>query len=516
MSSVAKNFFDDSDARREESATPSTIDDSEKFRLLVEGVKDYAIFMLDTAGRVTAWNSGAERLFGYATEEIIGQHLSCLFPPESRDFAAAELKKARSATYETEGWRLRRDGSRFWAESLTAPLRDRDGHHRGFARTTRDLSEKKQVEAALARQGALLDLALDAIFVHDLDARIIFWNRGAEELYGWKEAEVLGRSPHEVLATEFPQPLDEIKARLLAKGRWEGELRHKTRTGRRVDVVSRWSLQRSETGEPTAILEITRDVTEQKRIDAELRKSKTELEHRVAERTAELREVNDELEAFAYSISHDLRAPLRAMGGLSQALLEDYAERLDERGKEYAELIQSSAEHMDRLILDLLAYSRLSRERIELSPVQLDSAIKQALDQIQDDVRRTGAAIAVEKKLPTVIAHRQTLVQLIVNLISNAIKFVADGVVPNVRLRVESDGARARLWIEDNGIGIAPEYHERIFRVFERLHGIEAYPGTGIGLSIVRKGAERMNGRAGVESNGGEGSRFWLELPLAQ
>jgi PAS domain S-box-containing protein len=489
--------------------------DAEKFGLLVEGIKDYAIFMLDVRGFVTAWNPGAERLFGYTSDEIIGQHLSCLFPPEIRDVAAADLDKAHSDTFESEGWRVRRDGSRFWAESLTTPLRDQQGRHRGFARTTRDLSEKKEVEAALSRQAALLNLALDAIFVHDLDGRIVFWNRGAEELYGWKEAEVTGRSPHELLATEFPQPLDEIKARLLTKGRWEGELRHKTRAGTFVDVVSRWSLQRSDTGEPTAILEITRDVTEQKRIDAELRKSKAELERRVAERTAELRDVNDELEAFAYSVSHDLRAPLRAMGGLSQALLEDYADALDAVGKEYTELIRSSAEHMDRLILDLLAYSRLARERIELSPVQLGAALRQALEQVQEDIRRSGATIGVVEPFPTVKAHRQTLVQLIANFMSNAIKFVAQGVAPQVRVRAETEGGRARLWVEDNGIGIAPEHHERIFRVFERLHGIEAYPGTGIGLSIVRKGAERMNGCAGVESSESGGSRFWVELPLA-
>jgi PAS domain S-box-containing protein len=489
--------------------------DAEKFRLLVEGIKGYAIFMLDVRGFVTAWNPGAERLFGYSSDEIIGQHLSCLFPPEIRDVAAAELDKAHSDTFESEGWRIRRDGSRFWAESLTTPLRDQQGRHRGFARTTRDLSEKKEVEAALSRQAALLNLALDAIFVHDLDGRIVFWNRGAQELYGWKEAEVKGHSPHQLLATEFPQPLDEIKARLLTKGRWEGELRHKTRAGTFVDVVSRWSLQRSETGEPTAILEITRDVTDQKRIDAELRKSKTELEHRVAERTAELREVNDELEAFAYSVSHDLRAPLRAMGGLSQALLEDYADRLDELGKEYAEHIQIAAEHMDRLILDLLAYSRLGRERIVLTPVALDDVADDALGQVADEAWRRNAHITIEKPLPIVLAHRPTLVQMLVNLLSNAVKFVATGEKPRVHVRGELRGDHGRLWVADNGIGIAPEHHERIFKVFERLHGVEAYPGTGIGLSIVRKGAERMRGRAGVESTPQAGSRFWVELQRA-
>jgi PAS domain S-box-containing protein len=385
----------------------------------------------------------------------------------------------------------------------------------GFLRITRDLTESKRAEAALKRQSALINLALDAIFVHDMDRKIIFWNRGAEELYGWKEAEVLGRSPHDLLETKFPRSLEEIRAELLAKDRWEGELAHKTQSGRRVDVISRWSLQRDESGEPIAILEITRDITERKRAEDELRKLAAELERRVAQRTAELREANDELESFAYSVSHDLRAPLRAMGGLSQALLEDYGDRLDELGKDYAEHIRASAEHMDRLILDLLAYSRLSRERILLSPVPLVSVAEEALRQLDADIRCSGAAIEIQTPLPIALAHRQTLVQMIANLIGNAIKFVPQGVTPSVRLRAETEGERVRLWVEDNGIGVAPEHHERIFKVFERLHGIEAYPGTGIGLSIVRKGAQRMNGGAGIESTLGEGSRFWLELQRA-
>jgi signal transduction histidine kinase len=170
---------------------------------------------------------------------------------------------------------------------------------------------------------------------------------------------------------------------------------------------------------------------------------------------------------------------------------------------------------MDRLILDLLAYSRLSRERIVLSPVPLDAAVDDALGQIADDAWRSGAHITIAKPLPVGLAHRTTLVQMIVNLLSNAIKFVAADVKPRVHVRGESDENRVRLCVEDNGIGVAPEYQERIFRVFERLHGIEAYPGTGIGLSIVRKGAERMRGRAWVESADGSGSRFWIELPRA-
>lgn len=227
---------------------------------------------------------------------------------------------------------------------------------------------------------------------------------------------------------------------------------------------------------------------------------------------ARLRDANEELEAFAYSVSHDLRAPLRAMEGFAQALLEDYAGELDPQGEDYARRIMRAAQRMDRLIQDLLAYSRVSRMEIRRSPVRLRQAIEEALGNLAEEIQARGAQVAIEEPLPTVLAHRSVLVQAVTNLLSNAVKFVAHGVQPRVRIWAEERGERVRLWVEDNGIGIAPEHHERIFRVFERLHGVETYPGTGIGLAIVRKGVERMGGQVGVESEVGQGSRFWVEL----
>jgi len=238
-----------------------------------------------------------------------------------------------------------------------------------------------------------------------------------------------------------------------------------------------------------------------------------ELEQRVAERTAELGEVNAELESFAYSVSHDLRAPLRAMQGFAQALLEDYADRLDPIGQEYAHRIVAAAGHMDTLIRDLLSYSRLSRAALHLQPVSLASVVADVLTQLEGELRKREAQVTVEEPLPQVVGHYATLIQVVGNLLTNAVKFVRPEIQPQVRVWAEEREEWIRLWVEDNGIGIAPEHQERIFRVFERLHGIEAYPGTGIGLAIVRKGVERMGGRVGVESEPNRGSRFWVELP---
>ncbi|MDQ7840923.1 MAG: ATP-binding protein [bacterium] len=245
----------------------------------------------------------------------------------------------------------------------------------------------------------------------------------------------------------------------------------------------------------------------------QVRTHASELERRVVERTTELEAANADLEAFGYSVAHDLRAPLRAIQGFGQALREDHAGRLDEKGQDYLRRIESAAEGLDRMIQDLLAYSRLGRLEMRLQPVDLGEVVGEVLAEMEEEIRGQEAEVRVEDPLPVIRGHRTVLTQVLVNLISNALKFVEAGTAPRVRLAAEPRDGRVRLWVEDNGIGIAPEHQERIFRVFERLHGSEAYSGTGIGLAIVRRGVERMGGRVGVESAGGQGSRFWIELP---
>jgi signal transduction histidine kinase len=225
---------------------------------------------------------------------------------------------------------------------------------------------------------------------------------------------------------------------------------------------------------------------------------------------------NTELESFSYSVSHDLRAPLRSMHGHATALLEDCASSLDELCRKYAERIVAASERMDRLIQDLLAYSRLTREEILRQPVELSGVVAEAQIQTEETLRETGAALKIDEPLPAVVGHWPVLVQILTNLLTNAVKFMAPGVAPRVHIWAERRNGRVRLWVEDNGIGIAPEHRERIFKIFERLHGMKTYPGTGIGLAIVRKGIERMGGKAGVESERGKGSRFWIELPGAE
>jgi len=259
-----------------------------------------------------------------------------------------------------------------------------------------------------------------------------------------------------------------------------------------------------------------REVEERRRLSKELETLNEHLEEKVDQRTVDVRHALKELEAYAYSIAHNLRAPLRGMAGLSELLLEDERENLSYEGKSHLERILQATQQMDELIMGLLDYSRVSRGDFPLARVSLDGTVDEAIRDRREDLNAHHAEVSVDSPLPGILGHRAAIVQVLTQLLSNAAKFVAPGVAPRIRIRAERKGARVRLWVEDNGIGIDPQYHDRVFGVFERLHKQEDYPGTGIGLAIVRKCMERMGGRAAVESEIGKGSRFWIEAPAVE
>jgi len=254
------------------------------------------------------------------------------------------------------------------------------------------------------------------------------------------------------------------------------------------------------------------DISQRKKAEVELEKYQKHLEDLVKERTQMLEESNAELEAFAYSVSHDLRAPLRAMHGFSTALLEDYRDNLDEQGIEYAQRILTASKNMDKLIQDLLMYSRLTRVELEMDILGLERTLDEAMAQMEGEIHEKKAEINIKKPLPEVLGNPTTLILILGNIIGNGIKFTKPGKKPKITIWGERTNGEVKLFIQDNGIGIDPKYSEKIFRVFERLHGKNDYPGTGIGLAIVKKGLERMGGTVDFESIKDKGTKFWITL----
>jgi signal transduction histidine kinase len=226
----------------------------------------------------------------------------------------------------------------------------------------------------------------------------------------------------------------------------------------------------------------------------------------------ELKIANTELEAFSYTVSHDLRAPLRSITGYVNILLEDYGSLLDEQGRGHLLTLDRAAKRMDALTRDLLAYGRVARESVTLEPVQLRPLLD-AVISLTAAGNGNPAKIIIEPELLDVMGHPFLLEQCLSNLINNAIKFVAPGVTPEVRIRTEPHAGQVRLWVKDNGIGIDPGYHHKIFSIFERVGDLHRYEGTGIGLAIVHRAVQRMGGACGVKSALGQGSRFWVDLP---
>jgi len=270
-------------------------------------------------------------------------------------------------------------------------------------------------------------------------------------------------------------------------------------------------------------LELAREIVERERVQRDLERAQEALRHhtstleeRVEERTAILRQTIHSLEAVCYHIAHDLRAPLRAMQGFTTLLVKDYAPHLDQTGEDYARRVGGAAHRMDRLIQSLLDYGRLGHQQFSISKVSLDAQLDAVLAALAGRGITKEAKIEIDRPLPPIRGNPILIEQVLSHLLSNALKFIRKGTAPRVHIKAEKRNEMVRLWIEDNGIGIAPEYRDKIFQVFERLQPDEIHPGTGMGLAIVAKAVQRMKGAVGVESELNHGSRFWVELPLAE
>lgn len=541
----------------------------EAFRMLFEA-NPLGIGLYRPDGTFLRCNAALQKLLGYSAEEL--KTVDPTHPDDRAEGAQLfrEVAEGRRDGYCRQKRYIRKDGRVIWANLTAAAVHDAKGDVRYIVLIAEDVTDRKHAEEALQKrlrqQAAVAELGQWALATTDLDALLQKASELAAQVLdaefcevmeltpdgttlrlragvGWREGTVgtvtvpvgtgspagytaLLREPV-IVADMNQEKRFHVPPLLRAHGVVSGVTVPIHAKEQLLGVLGVYSARRQPFTRDDiyclqAIAHVLGAAIYRLRIEDALRRARDELEERVRERTAalertnlRLREINAELASFARTVAHDLRAPLRAMQGFAAALMEDYADRLDSVGREYAQRIVAAAQRMDRLIQDLLTYSQLSRAEILLQPVPLDTVVDEVIQQLRETLRERNAQVQVDHPLPTVLGHPTTLLQVLANLVHNAVKFVADGVTPQVRVRAEEHGNWVRVWVEDNGIGIAPEHQERIFGVFERLHSADAYPGTGIGLAIVRKGVERMGGRVGVVSQVNKGSRFWFELRKA-
>jgi PAS domain S-box-containing protein len=465
---------------------------------------------------INYWNRGADEFYGWQQKDAIGKRsyelLHTIFPKPVDEIRAQLLETDQ---WEGELTHTKADGNQVIVASRWSLRRDRQGKPTAILETSNDITEQTRREAEvqalnreLALQARLLDQTHDSIMFRDMNGLVTYWNRGAQELYGWSAEEAIGNVSHELLGTIFSAPLSDIEGELWQRGVWEGELKHTRADGTEVVVASRWSLSQDDRGQPI-VMETNNDITERKHREIEISRLNQQLEQRAVELNAS----NEELEAFAYSISHDLRAPLRHMAGFAELLRKNAAASLNEKSQRYLTMILEAATRMGSLIDDLLAFSRISRAEAKTSLVDLSQIVREVVADIRQDTKERHIIWKMDS-LPACYGDRSMLRLALVNLISNAVKFTRTR--PQAEIEIgctDKDRGDAALFVRDNGVGFDMKYSNKLFGVFQRLHPQEAFEGTGIGLATVQRIVHRHGGRIWAESTVDGGATFYLSLP---
>lgn len=500
----------------------------ERFRLIVNGVRDYAIFMLDPEGWIISWNKGAERIKGYSSKEILGSHFSRFYMPEdlARHQPQNELKIASEVgSYEEEGWRVRKDGSKFWAHVLITRMTDENDRLIGFSKVTRDLTDKRKAEEELRRSEERFRLMVNsvrdyAIFMLDPEGRIISWNEGARRAKGYSEEEILGSHfsrfylPEDV-ARNHPQKELEI-AKETGSYEEEGWRVRKDGTTFWANVII--SRVNDSAGNLIGFAKITRDLTERMRTEEKLRRSHQSLEQKVLERTQELESALKIRDEFLSIASHELKTPLTSLK-LQMQLSRRRLKGLEETPEQtqIAASVDKALKQVDslgRLVEDLLDVSRIQTGTFYLDPEVMDISelMEDLIQRYSPQLIISGCDVAMDLE-DNLLGRwdRSRLEQVIANLISNAIKYA-----PGAPLKITAKkvGDQAEIIVADQGPGILPDDQEKIFERFERVQSDNQVGGLGLGLFITRKIVEAHEGTIHVESGPNAGARFVIRLPL--
>jgi len=447
----------------------------------------------------------ASRLFtskvGKEPKDFIGNNIWEMFPKHvgtilEENFRAAMEKR------EVRRFELGGKYTAAWYRMTAFPSAD------GITVLGTDITERKRAEQDVAYQARLLASVNDAILGSDAQFRVNAWNSSAEIMYGWKAEEVLGQNGLELLRTEWPQADAEEMRRTIAKtGRWRGEATQLRKDGTRIPVEVSSMVLHDESGQITGYVSVNRDITERKQAEETLKKRTFELE----ESNRELARSNEDLEQFAYVASHDLQEPLRIMSSFSQLLQKRYKDRLDQDADEFIGFIVDAAARMQKLITDLLAYSRAGHGDTDMVEVDCNRLVRKLVENMTPTIEAADGQVTFDR-LPVVTAHEAGMNQLFQNLIGNALKFRGEQ-PPRIHISARQADEEWIFSVRDHGIGIEPQYSQRIFMIFQRLHPKDKYAGTGIGLSICKKIVENLGGRIWMESELGKGSTFYFTVP---
>lgn len=505
---------------------PSVISAND-YKRLVESVSDYAIFMLDPEGVVSSWNRGAERIKGYRADEIIGRHFSIFYPPEDIEAgrpAHELLESARSGRFEDEGWRLRKDGSRFWASVVTAALHDDDGRLVGFAKVTRDLSERRKIEEELRHSEGRFRLLIEsvsdyAIYMLDPTGQITTWNAGAQRMKGYRADEILGRN-FEIFFPEEDRLRDKPRLELEAariEGRFEDEGWRIRSDGTRFWANVVVAAIHDANGEHRGFAKVTRDLTSHRAAEETQRnllyaEAARVAAEKLAEQAAEANRIKDE---FLATVSHELRTPLNAIVGWTKLLLQ---KELDASVAHGIAVIDRNAEAQAQLIDDILDVSRIITGKLRIEPLPIDLAVttREAMDVVRPSAEAKDIKLELVQETPDcfLVGDPGRLRQVIWNLLANAVKFTAKGGTITVRLGIHQ--SRLVLSVTDTGRGIAPEFLPYVFDRFkqEESSTTRRFGGLGLGLALVRHIVELHGGIVEVSSVLGKGSVFTVTLPV--
>jgi PAS domain S-box-containing protein len=482
---------------------------------------------IDAAGHFKRVNERFCLITGYPQEELLaGMGPLDLDHPSDREVDRQRIERFMQGldeTYETEKRYRRKDGVTVWVHVTARFIRDEQGHHRFTAAVIEDITARKLAEESLRAKEAMLrknegllraitDHSEDMIFVKDRESRLLFLNPAGYRQHRLTPEQSLGKTDAEI----HPDMTEaaffvEADQRVMESGKTIlFEEPFTTHTGEHRILLTAKTPRRDEDGNIIGIIGISRDITERKQAEDEIRRLNTNLEQRVRERTAQLERANKELEAFSYSVSHDLRAPLRAVLGFVSILQQNYRERLDEEGHRLLGVVSSEATRMGRLIDDLLAFSRMGRQERQNTEIDMAALARMEFEIHTSTLPASAALPTLElHSLPHAKGDPSMLRQVFANLIGNAVKFTRHQTRPLIEVGGTSDGLVTTYYVRDNGVGFDEKYRHKLFGVFQRLHSETEFEGNGVGLALV----QRHGGQVWAESKLGQGATFSFTLP---